>query len=62
MRGAILLLTVMAAALVLGSRIALAVNKVGTQDRDFLKGTGGADTLVGRATTTESSLWPLKTS
>jgi hypothetical protein len=48
MRRAILLLTVMAAALVLGSGIALAVNKVGTQDRDFLKGTGGADNLVGR--------------
>ena len=49
MRRAILLLTVMAAALVLGSGIALAVNKVGTQGRDFLKGTGGADNLVGRA-------------
>jgi hypothetical protein len=48
MRRVILLITVMAAALVLGSGIALAVNKVGTQDRDFLKGTGGADTLVGR--------------
>jgi len=48
MRRVILLITVMAAALVLGSGIALAVNKVGTQGRDFLKGTDGADHLVGR--------------
>ena len=47
MRRVILLLTVMAAALVLGSGLALAVNKVGTQGRDFLKGTDGADNLVG---------------
>jgi len=48
MRRAILLLTVMIAALVLGSGIALAVNMVGTQGRDFLKGTDGADHLVGK--------------
>src|SRR5215212_6916604 len=48
MRRAILLLTVMIAALVLGSGIALAVNKVGTQRRDFLKGTDVADHLVGK--------------
>src|SRR5215208_3925531 len=48
MRRVILLLTVMAAALVLGSGLALAVNKVGTQGRDFLKGTDGADHLVGK--------------
>jgi len=62
MRRAILLLVVMATGLVLASGVALAVNKIGTQGRDFLKGTGGADTLVGRADTTESSLWPEKTS
>ena len=48
MRRVFLLLTVMAAALVLGSGLALAVNKVGTQGRDFLKGTDGADHLVGK--------------
>src|SRR5829696_1672923 len=48
MRRAILLLTVMIAALVLGSGIALAVNMVGTQGRDFLQGTDGADHLVGK--------------
>jgi len=47
MRRVILLITVMAAALVLGSGLALAVNKVGTQGRDFLKGTDGADNLIG---------------
>ena len=48
MRRVILLLTVMAAALVLGSGVALAVNRVGTQGRDFLKGSAGADHLVGK--------------
>jgi hypothetical protein len=48
MRRAIVLLVVMATALALASGLALAVNKIGTQGRDFLKGTGGADTLVGR--------------
>ena len=48
MRRVILLLVVMATALVLASGLALAVNKIGTQGRDFLKGTGGADTVVGR--------------
>jgi hypothetical protein len=38
MRRAILLLVVMAAGLVLASGVALAVNKIGTQGRDFLKG------------------------
>ena len=61
MRRVILLLTVMAAALVLGSGLALAVNKVGTQGRDFLKGTDGADHLVGKDKTTGSSLWPVMT-
>src|SRR5215218_5513619 len=42
MRRAILLLVVLAAGLVLASGVALAVNKIGTQGRDFLKGTGGA--------------------
>ena len=48
MRRVIFLLTVMAAALVLGSGLALAVNRVGTQGRDFLKGSAGADHLVGK--------------
>ena len=48
MRRVILLLTVMAAALLLGSGVALAVNRVGTQGRDFLKGSAGADHLVSK--------------
>ena len=48
MRRVFFLLTVMAAALVVGSGLALAVNKVGSQGRDFLKGTDGADHLVGK--------------
>ena len=51
MRRVFLLLTVMAAALVVGSGLALAVNKVGTQGRDFLKGTAGADNLIGKGET-----------
>jgi Ca2+-binding RTX toxin-like protein len=47
MRRAILLLTVMAAALVLGSGVAWAVNKIGTDGPDTLRGTNGADNLVG---------------
>jgi Ca2+-binding RTX toxin-like protein len=47
MRRLILLLTVMAAALVLGSGVALAVNKVGTNGPDTLIGTNGSDNLVG---------------
>ena len=62
MRRTILVVAIMALTMMVASGVALAVNKVGTQGRDFLKGTGGADTLVGRADTTESSLWPEKTS
>ena len=47
MRRAILLLVVMATALALASGLALAVKKIRTQGHDFLRGTGGADTLVG---------------
>ena len=48
MRRVILLLTVMAAALVLGSGVALAVNKIGTDGPDTLRGTNGADNLLGQ--------------
>ena len=47
MRRLILLLTVMAAALLLASGVALAVNKVGTNGPDTLIGTNGSDNLVG---------------
>ena len=47
MRRVALLLTVMAAALVLASGVALAVNKVGTNGHDVLKGTDGKDNLLG---------------
>lgn len=49
MRRTILLFVVTIAALLLGSGLALAVNKVGTQGRDFLQGTDGADHLVGKS-------------
>ena len=47
MRRLILLLTVMAATLVVASGVALAVNKVGTNGPDTLRGTNGDDNLVG---------------
>jgi Ca2+-binding RTX toxin-like protein len=47
-RTMVLLLAAMMAALLLASGVAWAVNKVGTQSRDFLKGTDGADNLAGR--------------
>ena len=48
MRRMVLLLTVMAAALVLASGVALAVNKLGTDGPDTLRGTNGDDNLLGR--------------
>src|SRR5215213_3193457 len=48
MRRVILLLTVMAATLVLASGVALAVTKIGTNGPDTLRGTNGADNLVGK--------------
>ncbi len=48
MRRLVLLLTVMAAALVVASGLALAVNKLGTNGPDTLKGTNGDDNLLGR--------------
>jgi Ca2+-binding RTX toxin-like protein len=47
MRRVILLLTVMAAMLVLVSGVALAVNKIGTDGPDTLRGTNKADNLIG---------------
>ena len=47
MRRVILLLTMMAATLVVASGVALAVNKIGTNGPDTLKGTNGADNLLG---------------
>ena len=47
MRRVILLLTMMAATLVVASGVALAVNKMGTNGPDTLKGTNGADNLLG---------------
>jgi hypothetical protein len=43
-----LLLTMMAATLVVASGVALAVNKIGTNGPDTLKGTNGADNLLGK--------------
>src|SRR5215213_2864335 len=47
MRRAILVVAVMALTLLVASGLALAVNKVGTDGRDFLKGTDKADNLLG---------------
>jgi Ca2+-binding RTX toxin-like protein len=47
MRRTVLLLTVMAACLVLASGVALAVTKIGTNGHDVLKGTDGDDNLLG---------------
>jgi hypothetical protein len=43
-----LMVATMAITLLVASGVALAVNKVGTQGRDFLKGTDAADHLVGK--------------
>ena len=48
MRRVVLVLTVMAAALVLASEVALAVSKIGTNGPDTLRGTNGDDDLLGR--------------
>jgi len=48
MRRVILLLTMMAATLVVASGVALAVNKIGTNGPDTLKGTNSADKLLGK--------------
>jgi hypothetical protein len=48
MRRVILLLSVMAATLVVASGVALAVTKIGTNGPDTLRGTNGADNLVGK--------------
>ncbi len=48
MRRLILLLTVMAAALVLASGVALAVTKIGGPGPNTLRGTNGPDNLLGR--------------
>jgi len=48
MRRVILLLTMMAATLVVASGVSLAVNKIGTNGPDTLKGTNGADKLLGK--------------
>ena len=47
MRRLVLLLTAMALTLVPASGVALAVNKVGTNGPDTLRGTNGADNLKG---------------
>ena len=48
MKRLVLLLTAMALTLVLASGVALAVNKVGTNGPDTLRGPNGADNLLGR--------------
>ncbi len=48
MRRLVLLLTAMALALVLASGVALAVNRIGTDGPDTLRGTNGNDNLTGR--------------
>ena len=59
MRRVILLLTVMAVTLVLASGVALAVNKIGTDGPDTLRGTNEADSLLGRVTRppAEHGMW-----
>ena len=51
MRRTIVLVATMALTLLVASGLALAVNKVGTQGRDFLKGTDKADNLIGNGET-----------
>jgi Ca2+-binding RTX toxin-like protein len=48
MRRVVLLLALMAATLVVASGVALAVNKIGTDGPDTLRGTNGDDNLIGK--------------
>jgi Ca2+-binding RTX toxin-like protein len=48
MRRVVLMLGAMALALLLASGVALAVNKVGTNGPDTLRGTNKADNLLGK--------------
>ena len=48
MRRAILLVAMMAVSLVVASGVALAVNKIGTDGPDTLRGTNGNDNLIGK--------------
>jgi len=48
MRRVALVLAVMGVALLVGSGVALAVNKIGTNGPDTLRGTNGEDNLLGR--------------
>ena len=48
MRRMVLLLTVMATCLLVASGVALAVTKIGTDGPDTLRGTNGADKLLGK--------------
>jgi len=48
MRRTVLLVAVMAACLVMASGVALAVNKIGTDGPDTLRGTNEGDTLIGK--------------
>jgi len=57
MRRTILLVAAMALILLAASGVALAVNKIGTDGPDTLRGTNGADNLYGREATTYSSPW-----
>jgi hypothetical protein len=54
MRRTILLLATMALTLLVASGVALAVNKIGTNGPDTLRGTDGDDNLLGKGGTTSS--------
>jgi RTX calcium-binding nonapeptide repeat (4 copies) len=51
MRRTILMVATMALTVLVAGGVALAVAKIGTQGRDFLKGTAGADNLIGKGET-----------
>ena len=51
MRRTILMVATMALTLLVAGGVALAVAKIGNQGRNFLKGTAGADNLIGKGET-----------
>ena len=61
MRRVILLLTLMAATLVVASGVALAVNKIGTNGPDTLRGPTETTTSLAKALTTSSTPWEVGT-
>ena len=61
MRRVVFVLAAVALAMLLASGVALAVNEIGTDGPDTLRGTNGSDALFGRGASTRSAAEPART-